>query len=75
MGSLVDSKEEIIEENSKKILKYLEENNGVMTITDKTEPTVIYQVFKISKKAFKDALGALYKQNLIEFHDDKVILS
>lgn len=75
MGSLVDSKEEIIEENSKKILKYLEENNGVMTITDKTEPTVIYKVFKISKKAFKDALGALYKQNLIEFHDDKVILS
>lgn len=73
-GSLYDSKEEVIAEDSKKILTYLEANNGVMSITDKSDPTVIYKVFKMSKRAFKDAIGYLYKEKQIEIFEDKIVL-
>ena len=33
---------------------------------DKSDPEEIYEFFGISKKAFKMAVGALYKKKLIE---------
>ncbi|MCK9537271.1 MAG: hypothetical protein M0R05_06825, partial [Bacilli bacterium] len=56
------------------ILDYLKKNHGVMTITEKSSPEVIYRVFKISKKAFKNALGRLYKEKRIDILPDKIIL-
>jgi predicted RNA-binding protein (virulence factor B family) len=47
------------------ILATLEENNGFLTLTDKSPPSEIYAAFKVSKKVFKQALGALYKQRKI----------
>ncbi|MCF8366978.1 MAG: GntR family transcriptional regulator [Bacteroidales bacterium] len=44
----------------------LKENNGFITVSDKSAPDVIYSRFGMSKKAFKKALGALYKQRKIE---------
>lgn len=73
-GTLFDSKEEVIKDDSKKILDYLNKNNGIMSITEKSDPTVIYKVFGMSKNAFKNALGSLYKAKQIEMDDEKVVL-
>ncbi|SJM95448.1 Nucleic acid binding protein [Crenothrix polyspora] len=47
------------------ILNQLKENGGVLMLSDKSPPEAIYAVFGVSKKVFKQAIGALYKQQLI----------
>lgn len=47
------------------IYSTLSENKGFLTITDKSSPDEIYLQFGISKKAFKKAIGSLYKQRKI----------
>jgi predicted RNA-binding protein (virulence factor B family) len=49
-----------------KILQMLHENGGVLAVSDKSEPDAIYTLFGVSKKVFKQAIGALYKQKLIQ---------
>lgn len=49
-----------------KILDLLHENDGYLPYHDKSDPEDIYEFFGISKKAFKMAIGALYKQKKIE---------
>ena len=46
-----------------KILKLLRENNGYLPYHDKSDPDEIYTMFGMSKKTFKMAVGALYKQH------------
>lgn len=47
---------------------------GEMSVTDKSTPEEIYDTFGISKKAFKKALGALYKQRKIEIQPGQIKL-
>jgi len=47
------------------ILAMLEDQDGYITINDKSSPEVIFKAFGISKKAFKMAVGALLKQGKI----------
>ncbi|WP_415885730.1 S1 RNA-binding domain-containing protein [Neptuniibacter sp. QD37_6] len=47
------------------ILDMIDEQEGFITINDKSSPEVIYKHFGISKKAFKMAVGALLKQGKI----------
>lgn len=51
---------------SDSIIQYLNNNNGVSAITDKSSPEEIARVFKCSKKDFKKAIGLLYKERKIE---------
>lgn len=51
--------------NSNLIYNALLENNGFIPVTDKSAPDEIYSRFGISKKAFKKAVGDLYKQRKI----------
>ncbi|MFY0672265.1 MAG: GntR family transcriptional regulator [Bacteroidia bacterium] len=53
--------------NCHTILKILENNNGELGLNDKSSPEEIFALLKISKKAFKKAIGVLYKQRVIEF--------
>lgn len=39
---------------------------GEMPFNDKSDPDDIRKVFKMSKKVFKESIGKLYKQRLIE---------
>jgi len=55
----------VIDPNTELIYKILNENNGFLEITDKSAPDEIYELLGISKKAFKRAIGALYKQRKI----------
>ena len=52
----------------------LEEHNGSILLGDKSSPEEIYNQLKISKKAFKKAIGSLYKERLIEISDHEIKL-
>lgn len=54
-----------IEGETDKILRLLDENNGYLPYHDKSDPEEIYEFFGMSKKAFKMAVGSLYKQRKI----------
>lgn len=51
--------------NCELICKKLTANKGFLKITDNSSPEEIYSVLGISKKAFKKAIGALYKQRKV----------
>lgn len=54
---------------SDSILAKLKTNNGHLPLGDKTPADTIYATFGVSKKQFKQAIGALYKQRLILIED------
>lgn len=55
-----------VEDNLQRILDKLTEKGGEIMVSDKSSPDDIYDMFGISKKVFKQAIGSLYKQRLIE---------
>lgn len=65
-GSLRLVKRKAIPVDAEKILLMLQQRGGKMPYSDDTPPEVIKEVFKISKGAFKRALGHLLKEDLIE---------
>ncbi|MGI5949574.1 CvfB family protein [Peptoniphilus sp.] len=56
------------------ILELLEENNGVIELGDKSDPELIKDITGLSKKAYKRAIGSLYKRKLIDIYDKKIEL-
>jgi predicted RNA-binding protein (virulence factor B family) len=52
----------------------LQHNNGSILLGDKSSPEDIYNRLKISKKAFKKAIGSLYKERLILISDHEIKL-
>ena len=62
------------EANSERILSQLKEKGGFIPVSDKSSPEEIYSQWGMSKKAFKKALGALYKQRFIDIRPDGVRL-
>jgi predicted RNA-binding protein (virulence factor B family) len=54
-----------VEDESDKILRLLNENNGFLPYHDKTAPEVIYEYFGMSKKTFKMTTGKLFKERKI----------
>lgn len=63
-----------IDPNCDLVYKKLLGFGGEVPITDKSSPEDIYSEFGISKKAFKKAVGALYKQRKIEIQADLIKL-
>ncbi|MDO6597348.1 S1-like domain-containing RNA-binding protein [Oceanihabitans sp. 2_MG-2023] len=61
-----------IEPNAEKIMNHLQDNNGFLNLTDKSNPEVIKELLQMSKKSFKKAVGSLYKQKLIEIKEDGI---
>lgn len=61
-----------IEDDKAKILHQLTQKNGVVQLTDKSSPESIKFHLQMSKKAFKRALGALYKEKKILLHQDRI---
>ena len=65
---------ENVEPNAEKILDELRSNRGFLRLNDNSDPEDIKTVLKMSKKTFKKAIGALYKDKLIEIKDDGIYL-
>jgi predicted RNA-binding protein (virulence factor B family) len=59
---------------SRKIMDQLKQQGGFMAVTDKTRPKVITDLFGISKKTFKKAIGNLYKKRLITLEENGIQL-
>lgn len=61
--------------NCELILSKLKAQKGFFSITDKSTPEEIYSKFGISKKAFKKAIGTLYKQRKIILQPEGIKLA
>jgi uncharacterized protein len=65
---------ENIEPNAERILTKLKSNNGFLDITDKSDANYVMYQLEMSKKTFKKAVGALYRQRVIRLEDDGIYL-
>ncbi len=63
----------VIDEDVEKILVKLEEKKFLL-LTDKSSPESIKFQLQMSKKAFKRAVGSLYKQKRINIKSDRIEL-
>jgi predicted RNA-binding protein (virulence factor B family) len=63
------------DENQEKILNILKGDAGYIGLTDKSKPEDIYEELRMSKKAFKKAIGGLYKQKVIWLKNDGIYLA
>lgn len=64
---IIDLKESLMAE--------LHKNGGIIHLGDKSSPDDIYRQLKISKKAFKKAVGSLYKERRVIVSDHEVKLA
>jgi predicted RNA-binding protein (virulence factor B family) len=60
------------EDLARRILETLQQRGGFLPINDKTIAEEIYELFGVSKKKYKMALGHLYKRKLILIKDDGI---
>ncbi len=60
---------------TQQIIQYLQAHGGTSTLTDKSAPDDIYNIFNVSKGAYKKALGQLYKERRITIEPDKITLT
>jgi hypothetical protein len=63
-----------IDGDKDKILARLKSNGGQLNLTDKSSPESIKFHLQMSKKAFKRALGALYKEKKVLISDNAIQL-
>jgi len=59
---------------SEKILIFLKQNNGILHLTDKSDPQEINSLFGVSKSTYKKAIGTLYRKKLIQIEEKKIRL-
>ncbi len=65
---------EKIDSVSQKFLDIIKEHNGVIKVSDKSDPHLIFEIFGESKKTYKKAIGTLYKKRIISIDDDQITL-
>lgn len=63
-----------IEPNAELLLNKLKKGGGFLPLTDKSAPEDIAAVLGVSKKAFKQALGNLYKKKQVRIEDEGIFL-
>lgn len=63
-----------IDSDASSILEKLRSHNGELPYNDKSDSEEIHIFFGISKKAFKRAIGSLYKERLINITDNGIQL-
>lgn len=65
---------ELMDDAKELVLQHLKLNKGYLPLGDKSSPEEIYRSLKISKKAFKKAIGGLFKERLIDISDNAIVL-
>ena len=73
-GSTITQKETMRLSDSEMLLNSLKEMGGIIPLGNLSSPEDIAKIFTLSKSAFKRAVGALYKERLIEIEDYRIIL-
>lgn len=64
-----------LEPNQKAILDKLQQSGGTLNLSDNSDPIEIQEVLEMSKKAFKKAIGVLYKDKKILIKSDSIVLN
>ncbi|CAM1372662.1 Nucleic acid binding protein [Tenacibaculum litopenaei] len=64
----------VIDADVTKVLEKLKQKDGVLLLTDKSSPEAVKFQLQMSKKAFKRAIGTLYKQRVISLEKDCIRL-
>ncbi len=72
--SLQKSGYELVDDVKWRILKMMKEDNGFLSLNDNSSPEEIKAKLQISKKAFKKAVGALYRERLVKLTNKGVEL-
>jgi predicted RNA-binding protein (virulence factor B family) len=62
------------EDLGERIMRHLRESGGKSTLTDKSSPDEIFAHYGVSKRAYKRAIGGLYRQRRIVIGDDVIEL-
>lgn len=65
---------ELVDNTKWRLLDLLKNNKGFLPLSDNSTPEEIKEHLQVSKKAFKKAVGALYKERLIEISDKGITL-
>lgn len=65
--------ENVIDSDMDKIIRKLNEK-GFLLLTDKSSPESVKFHLQMSKKAFKRAVGSLYKKKMIVIREDRIEL-
>lgn len=61
-----------MDKDAQQVLQVIEEYGGVLPFNDKASPEVIMREMKMSKNAFKRAVGRLYKEHKVEITDKSI---
>jgi len=72
--SLQKSGFELVDDVKWRILNMMKQNGGFLSLNDNSSPEQIKAELQISKKAFKKAVGALYRERLVKLTDKGVEL-
>ena len=62
-----------MDEDAEYVMSVIEEFEGVLPFNDKVSPEIIQREFKMSKNAFKRAVGRLYKEGRIEITENRIL--
>lgn len=63
-----------VDASAQRILDQLKSHGGFLPIGDKSDPDEIMGLLEMSKKTFKKAVGALFKQRLVRLEEDGIYL-
>lgn len=63
-----------VRDSAETLLRMLHENNGFLPLNDDSDPEVIRQSTRMSKKVFKRSLGMLLKRGSVEVREDGIRL-
>ena len=66
---------EKVDDFSQVLLQYIQEHGGKISLNDKSAAEDIYDVFGVSKKTFKKAVGDLYKKRLVNLSEEGIALT
>ena len=65
---------ESVVSNTQTVLNVLKSHKNFIPLTDKSDPKDVKRILGLSKKAFKRAVGHLYKQKKIDIREDGIYL-
>ena len=62
-----------MDEDAEYVMQVIDEFDCVLPFNDKVSPEIIQREFKMSKNAFKRAVGRLYKEGRIEITENRIL--
>lgn len=62
-----------MDEDAEYVMQVIDEFDGVLPFNDKVSPEIIQREFKMSKNAFKRAVGKLYKEGRIDITENRIL--